>query len=171
MSKIYSLTSCSIYLDASQSCIRNLVCEGNFILSVEVIPQINPTISSSNKEQTSSGGRPGTIRQVSTVISGSDNRGLDIFIPDLFKKNKEPSITHFHLFPHYLNRPITNRHEEFIVDGISLKSSDGTIMSSIINTNSGIGINISLRSLVNSQDGALLSTNQIFSRLRETNKD
>ncbi len=65
----------------------------------------------------------------------------------------------------YLNGPITNSHKVFSMERISLNSSNGTIMSATINTVLGTDFNLLLRSLVDSQDRTLFSTDQIFSWL------
>ncbi len=122
--------------------------ECDFILSVEVIPSIKPTISSSNEEETGSGGWPATIRQVSRMITSSNDLWLGILIPDL-------------------DWPITDGHEELWLEGISLQSNNRTVMSGGINTESGEYINRLLGSLVNTENRTLFGTDEVFRGLFE----
>jgi hypothetical protein len=72
-----------IDLHAGQGRVGDLMAESNFVLSIVVIPGVEPTVSSGDEEESGSGGGPATIGQVSVVITGSDDESFGIIVPDL----------------------------------------------------------------------------------------
>jgi hypothetical protein len=65
----------------SERYIRDFMGVGNFVLSIIVIPDVHPSISSGEEKYTWSGRRETAVRQISSVIFSSDNWHFQIILP------------------------------------------------------------------------------------------
>ena len=109
-----NLVSTSIVADfnAGKGSIWDFMRKGDLILSVVVIPNIHPSVFSSQEEGTNSGGWETTVTQVAWMISGFDQGCFEIVHP-------------------YFGTPIANRHEHLGKLKISGDAVDRTQMSMI----------------------------------------
>lgn len=81
-------------LDARQRGVCDLVGEGDFVLTVVVIPDIKPSVLSGEEEGSYSGGREAPIAEIAAVISSLDERSSQIIHPNF-------------------GRPVADRHKHF----------------------------------------------------------
>ena len=57
--------------------------EGNFVLTVVVVPDVEPAVLASKEKGAHSGGRETAVAEVAGVVSGLNQRSLEVVHPDL----------------------------------------------------------------------------------------
>lgn len=96
---------------------------------------------SSKEEDTGSGRGEATIRQISTMVTGTNNRGLQLFEPDL-------------------SAPVTHRQEVSLIRDTSVQGVDRAQVSADIQAITGIDFDVFLGFLVRGNNDTLFSTHQ-----------
>ena len=72
-----------VHADALQGAVGNLVLERQLVLSIEVVPDLNPTVLGDHEEHTLTCGRPTTVTKVGVVELGSHDWSLELIVPNL----------------------------------------------------------------------------------------
>lgn len=112
---------------------------GKFVLSVIKIPNIHPSVFSSQEEDTGSCWGEATISQISSMISSSDDRGFKFFEPDL-------------------SAPISHREEISLIWDTSIQGVNWSEMSSDFKSVSVGDFYVLFGFFVSSKDDTLFSS-------------
>lgn len=118
---------------------------GDLVLSVVVIPDVHPSVSSGEEEDSWSGWGEASIGEIGSVVLGSDDGDLEIILPDF-------------------GTPVSDGQEVLgILEG-SLDRVDGSEMFSTFDSVSSSDFNILFGSFVSIEDSSLFSSDQEFGR-------
>ena len=72
-----------VHADALESTVRDFVLEREFILTVEVVPDLDPTVLGDHEEHTLTGWRPAAVAEVGVMELGPHDGRLELVVPDL----------------------------------------------------------------------------------------
>ncbi len=69
--------------DVREPCVRYLMLESELVLTIEVIPDLDPTVLGDNEEDTWACWGPATVGKIRMMELSPDNRCPELLVPDL----------------------------------------------------------------------------------------
>lgn len=76
-------TAAHVNFEAGEWNVGDLVRVGDLVLSVVVVPDVHPAVSSGEEEDSWSGRGEAPIGEVGSVVLGPDDGDLELVLPDL----------------------------------------------------------------------------------------